>query len=249
MGLVRRLLDEAQFLLAPRLALGVLVGLLVLDALFLATHAAHVIAIHVGSEGALADRAFSIEQDGGYSERYEYAKTAACSLALGACFAATRQPVHAGLAVIYVLLLSDNAFELHERLGEEASVLFGPAQSLFATAPQALGEVLVFGLGGLMVLAIAVITWRRSSPEHRDMAMPSLVLIGLLGVFGVGVDLVHAAFSASYPLDRLFGLIEDGGELVVLSVSCAIALGLVLRLVPGAGHLSVSAPSRPGPAE
>ncbi|MBC7799470.1 MAG: hypothetical protein H7Z10_02510, partial [Gemmatimonadaceae bacterium] len=159
----------------------------------------------------LADDRFSIERDRGLSEVYEYLKTVFCVVGLAACYKMTSQPVYAALSSIFVWVLLDNAFGLHEYLGAMAAGSFDTAHRLFASAPQAFGEVTVFAGLGLIIAVTMSTAYRRSGPEHRALAGVCLGTIVVLAGFGVGVDMLHAMVAGWAWFDRAVGTIEDGG--------------------------------------
>jgi hypothetical protein len=241
----RDMLQAAAGLVASRPAAGVLATLLLVDFLFLALHVCHVFAAHFWAGSLPADRSFSLEQERSYSEWYEYAKTLACMLTLALCYLRRQQPAYAALSVVFAILLADNALGLHEHAGTLLSGTFGWAGLLFDSGPQAMGELsffLLLGLGTTVMLAAA---FRRSGREHRATAGLCLLLILVLAGFGVGVDLLHAAVSGWYRLDRLFGAIEDGGELVVLSGLVTVSVAILAQLMQEGSPRAAATSRRP----
>ncbi len=234
MGMAAGMVMELRPVLSSRPMLAALALFLALDLGVLLIHAAHVLAEYQGLSVWVADPRFSIENDEGYGERYEYVKTACCVLALGGCWAATRQPLYVALAAIFTFVLMDNALQIHESVGHRAAAHLGAGEAVFEGAAQALGEVAVFAAAGLAALALFALAFRRSGLRHRRLGLAFLLLLLGLGGFGIGVDLLHAALSGSRRLDRLFGFIEDGGELVILSLAAALAIALRARLAGGA---------------
>jgi hypothetical protein len=58
-----------------------------------------------------------------------------------------------------------------------------------------------------------------------------ILLLLALGAFGAGVDLLHTILrEVRYSLDLIFTVIEDSGELVILSFACALALTTYIYL-------------------
>ncbi|MGG5807806.1 hypothetical protein [Falsiroseomonas sp. CW058] len=216
--------------LASRAMAWTLGGLLALDLVFLGLHVAHVAAEWRG-QGPFAGRAFSIEAEGGHAESYEALKTAACVVALGLCARRSGAPVYGALAFVFAAALADNALMLHERAGSLLAPALMPAAGLFQAAPQAFGELGFFAvLGGLALLLLAA-GFRRSAAPHRRAGAGFVVLLALLAGFGVALDLLHAALGGQRrAFDRVLGTVEDGGELVVLSAACALAVALARRL-------------------
>ena len=222
---------EVGPVLRTRPALVALGLLLALDAGFLLVHAAHLLATHYGVEGSVvSDARFSLEWDGGYAERFEYGKTAACVLALGGCWALTRQPVYAALAAVFGLALADNALELHETWGAALSDLLR-GTGAFPRVPNELGELAVFAAEGAAAFALLLLGFRRSAARHRELGLAFVLLLLVLAGFSVGMDLLHAVLRRVVRgLDRILGTVEDGGEFAILSATCALSVALCARL-------------------
>ena len=129
------------------------------------------------------------------------------------------------LWLLAVMLLADaafiqlhrlhDAFELHERAGR---MLAGarPGVSMWGLGSQHVGEVLFSATVGVVVLIGFAATWRRSAPAARQLSLVLLALLAALGVFGVLIDTLHAAATQT-PWGYRLGIIEDGGEMVVLT--------------------------------
>lgn len=236
MSMTRRAKAAIRPVLLSRDGLVLLGLLLAIDAAFLFMHVAHLQARRVwATETFFFDNSFSIEQDGGHSESFELLKTLACAFALAGCWVRTRQPIYLALSVVFAYLFVDNALMVHETVGEGTAVLFSPAARLFDTAPAALGEVAFLGLVGLVVLGLVALALPRSTARHRLFGLAFVLLLLALGGFGVGVDLLHAVATAysHRVVNWGFGVVEDGGELAILSVACALSLTLYAHLAAG----------------
>ena len=170
---------------------------------------------------------FDIERDGSFSEMSEHLEMALCAVLTTACFARTRQPIYLGMAAIYVCILFDNKMGLHEDLGGVVSSLF-PAAGASPLPGQALGELAIFAAFAMAGSVLGPWSWQRSTGEHRAAGSLFALLIAALAVFAVGVDGVHEAFSER--AKWLVGVVEDGGEMLVLSAHCAFVLSLYSRL-------------------
>ena len=90
-------------LLSSRAMVISLALLLVLDLVFVSLHFAHLLTLRYGLQSVFQDPRFSIEMESGFSERFEYVKTAVCVFALLGCWARTRQPIYAAAAFALML--------------------------------------------------------------------------------------------------------------------------------------------------
>jgi len=174
-------------------------------------------------------RAYALDRDRGGAELFEYMMSADAAFLLLLCFFATRQAVYAALAGTHLWLLSDNALQLHERLGARLEV------ALASAGGPALGESLVFLTVMLAVAAAITLSVRSADAHHGPRGLALAAVAGAIAVFAVGVDLVHGRAPDGVPfLDQAFVLLEDGGELALFALNAAFAFAAYRRVVPAA---------------
>lgn len=226
MGLVGRSIRDVWPLVSSRTMVLVLLGLLAIDMVFMGVHIARVLLEYVEIDTWLQNPNLSIEEEGGYSEHFEYLKTGVAVAALLGAWALTRQPIYLALSALFLFALLDNAFQLHEGWGYRASYAFTSTERVAENAPQAFGELAYFAAAGVVALALGALAFFWSEGRHRSVGLAFLLIFVALGGFGVGIDLIHTMLSESRRMDRIFGFIEDGGELVLLSVGCALSCAL-----------------------
>ena len=63
-----------------------------------------------------------------------------------------------------------------------------------------------------------MIAYARGSELYRRITLDLGLLFGLLVFFGVGVDFLHSALTVGKRSDFAVGLIEDGGEMLAMSL-------------------------------
>lgn len=177
-------------------------------------------------DGTKLPAAFDLTQEGGLSESWEYLLTTLAALAMARLFLKVRAPIYGLGVLIFTWMTLDNAIEIHERGGHLIAPLFAllPPSRL---QPQDLGE---FALLCMIALVIVLGIWRslRSGDRHANaLGLAVMACIALAGVFGVGVDLVHAAMHTISRFDDEVGtFIEEFGELTCLSLSVALTLSI-----------------------
>ena len=204
---------------ARTLLLSLFAGLLLVDGIFLVLHTLRSGLGNTAYSGFLLDPRFSIEQDGGYSEFYEHLKVAGTVAALGALYSYRRALAFLSWGLVFTFVLLDNALELHERLG--ALLVSGVrAATLVGLRPQDVGEVAVWAVSGAALLSLVALSYRERA--NRAFTRHLLALFALLVAFGLGVDVLHSLGNARAPF--LLGFIEDGGELVTLSLILSYVL-------------------------
>lgn len=219
------LLSHLKSLLLSRAFIALIIALIICDLVFISLHVTHMATRIVDGLGWFRDHRFSLEVDNGFAERFEYGKTAACIVAMFGCWIRTRQPVYAAFAAALAFVLADNAFYVHETFGEVAKGAFAPAARAFQGAPQALGELAFYAVVGPAIFGLVAAAFQRTRADHRPFALAFVLVLLALGFFGVGVDLLHAAVRYLHPVVNAgFGFVEDGGELVILSLACALSL-------------------------
>lgn len=183
------------------------------DLLFIGLHL-----VHLQTSLLPSDR-WSISRDHGFAELFQYLKYVAICLALGHLFIRTRLRVMLGWMAVFGFLLLDDAGRIHERFG----LLFAASTHLpniGGLRARDIGELVFALLAGLLVLPLVIFGWLRGAPPARAISTDLALLLVALAGCGVGADFVHRLLSLS-SMDVLAGLIEDGGEMLVLSVTCA----------------------------
>jgi hypothetical protein len=197
-----------------------LVLLVVVDLIFIAIHA-----LHAWSPW-LSGRHYSLESANGVAAVYQYIKQVWLVGCLALAFLQTRARVFAAWALLFAMLLVDDALELHERYGAiiAASLNF-PA--IFGLRPSDLGEILVAaGIGSVALVLVAVAYWRGGN-EARQLSADLMCLLVALAFFAVFFDMLHTITHFNAPaIAQFFSLIEDGGEKLVVSAITAYAFDL-----------------------
>jgi hypothetical protein len=197
--------------------------LLAADALFVALHLAHV------TTSVFQDPRFSLEVDRGFAEVYQYLKEYWIALLLILVARRRRAPVLLVWALLFGYLLWDDAFMIHERLGAALARELGLSGAL-SLGSQDVEEALVALAMGALALAALALTYVRSDGFSRRASRRLLRLLALLALFGVAVDVLHEMLTPGF-WHAAAGTIEDGGELVVMS----LIVSLVADLYGGPG--------------
>jgi hypothetical protein len=139
-------------------------------------------------------------------------------------------------AAVFLIILIDDSFQLHEHIGSQlAGWLDLPDYALLYGND--VGEVAVFAAMGLLALAIVGVLFGQRDQASRLLSRRYLLIVLALGFFGVGIDVMHSVVAhltqestVASILAQIFGVIEDGGEMLVASLAVA------LTLVPDAGR-------------
>lgn len=176
----------------------------------------------------LRGRAFSLEADGGLPEGFQYVKQFWIAAIMFMTARRTRLFVYLSWGAVFLFLLLDDALQLHEQAGLWLSQRYALPQ-ISALRPEDLGELLFAAAVGAAMLVLVGPAVLRKGGAARSVSRDLIILIVLLAVLGVLVDMLHviAYFKGSLAAQFLL-IIEDGGEMVVISAIAAYAFDLAL---------------------
>ncbi len=169
----------------------------------------------------------------GFGETFQYLKEGWIALALILVAIRAANGLYAGWAVLFGFLLVDDLFAARERLGKLIGFEFEFGRVL-GLRPQDLGELIIIGLA-MLVLGIPIaVDYFRGDFRARSFWRSMVPLLVALAAFGVLFDAIHVALRSDPSWDVIFGTIEEGGEMIVMS--------LILRLVFQTWHASFPPP-------
>jgi hypothetical protein len=227
-----------------RLLFGFLAALLLIDATFISFHMFRGFLKEVGIDaGWLADTRFSLMQDRGYAEIFNFLKLAFVASMLAAVWKARRQALYVALACLYVIILADDALCLHEAGGELLYAWIAANTSL-GVHIQDLGELVTWASLAAIAIPGLAHAWRQSHPKDRRIGFGFIACLALLAVFAVGVDMLHA-IAPTHLVFKLIGAVEDGGELLVGSLTATLALLVWRHHRQLAGHPTTAETAAP----
>jgi len=189
-----------------------LVVLLLADCVFIVLHLLHVYT------DLLPRSRFSIEREAGCGEWFQYLKEAAVVLIVFAMARRNRSRLYLTWAFLFLFVLLDDTCALHERLGHVIAS-HGGIPPLPGMTGQDIGEVCVWLCVGTVFVVLIGIFHHRARPTAKRVSIRLFALTGLLVLFGAVVDMAHAAAEVErVPLHTVLGTIEDGGEMLTMSL-------------------------------
>lgn len=209
-----------------------LVLLISADVLFGLLHVLHLYTPHLRS----ADYSLSTER--GFAEVFQYLK-GYWIVILFAWLGFAKTRLYWGWALLFGYLVIDDAFSLHETGGRMIAAALA-YQPMFGLRAQDLGELTVYALIGGGVCLMTGVAYRWGNAAFRRASRGLAVLLVLLAMFGAGADMLHSAMGRASGAGRLMGILEDGGEMLVMSVICWYGIQLLQQ-----AHAS----ARPRPAD
>ncbi len=196
--------------------------------LFLATDIGFILLHLVYSYSDLiSNDIFSLEKDRGYSEIFQYVKEYWSALLLGLLAVQARSLLYLSWSVLFFYLLLDDAVQIHENLGVLISSEFSfPA--IFNLRAVDLGELAVSALVSLFFLIAIASNYRLGDRLSKEVSKSLIILLFALAIFGVFMDMLHVILSTPF-LDPLLILVEDGGELIIMSLIVCFVFSLSLK--------------------
>lgn len=155
---------------------------------------------------------FFIETDHGLAEIFQYAQELAIAILL--ILSAKRLKLKAlySWAALFLYIVADDSLSIHENLGAYLAELGRFAPSFLR--PQDVGELIVSGSAGAIFFSAIGVCYFKGGPRFRSISHDIAILFSGLVFFGVFVDALHGML---YKIGEL-GLIEDSGEMIVISL-------------------------------
>lgn len=170
-------------------------------------------------------RMMSLNEEWGYGEIYAHLLCLIFVAVMIRHYARTRQRIYVALAAIFALILIDDSLQIHERIGR-----FLMSMTALASIPQPaidIGQIAAFGILGVLVLAILCYGFRHSGGESARVGALLIFILCGLGFFAVMVDPLHDALEHRFAgAHLLLTVAEDGGEILMLIVACAVAFAV-----------------------
>ena len=160
--------------------------------------------------------ALKIDIEGGYGEVFQYAKYLGAAILIGWFAAKNRAWRFASWSIVFLYFLAEDSFAIHETLGDLV------ASRINFELPMGLESVdfgdltLVSAAAALAILVFAAQLGAGRNVKHAFMELAALALI--VGLFSVAADLLHDLYEADPLLDFLLGTLEDGGEMLAVSL-------------------------------
>lgn len=187
-----------------------------------------------------ADHMFSLTEDGALPEIFMYVVEFICAAACLYSFGKTGKKAFLFFALLFGFITFDDSFSYHERLGE---VIEHSLQRYgLSKGAEDIGELVAWGIAGILFLPpLAWCLLRMQKDELGIYLVFALVFAGLV-FFAVGMDLIHSVTKIVFDrndhlvklLRQALGRIEDGGELLMVSLAACTAVLYARRGSPQA---------------
>lgn len=221
-----RCLESLKFVLRPRRFLAILAAVFMIDGVIIGLALAN---IYANLEGIPFPTWFDLTLEFAFGEIWEYCLCAIAGIFLLWKFGKYREPILAALGCVFAWLTLDNMLGLHEASGEFLAPLF-PFAAATAAGPEHFGELAMLTAVGLLILAAVIHTAPRSSEHANIQSLAIVVVLACSASFGVVLDFAKQFFPDIAPMAGIMlGFLEDGGEMVLISIAAALAISFVSR--------------------
>lgn len=180
----------------------------------------HLISVETGW---LREAGISLEAEGGPAEIFQYLKEFSVMVCMVLAFVATRRAVYISWVLVFTFLLADDSMQIHESVGTWLGERYSFAAP-YGLRPQDVGELLFAAIIGLVMLALVGGAVWGGTKQCRRVSRDLGILIVSLGLVGILLDVVHVvAYYGRSLLAQFLLVIEDGGEMIVMSAMTAYA--------------------------
>ena len=173
---------------------------------------------------AVTDPALQIAQDRGYSEIFQYIKEFWIAGTLMFFAWRRRSALYLAWSGLFFYLLLDDSLRIHENWSKAP---YFP--SLFGLNSHASGEIIIAAAVGISFLGLIAIAYRSAPPFERTVSKFLTWLLFSLAFLGVFIDGLHSIIQVTL-LDPIFTTLEDGGEMLVMSLTLSFILLLTERV-------------------
>ncbi len=188
------------------------------------------IALHIINATALLNSSlFNIGGDGAYAKIYQFVKLLWVIILLAYVLKSTRCSGYVSWILVFTYYLFDDALQIHQSIGSYIANNFDSYVSQYLTLqPRHFGEWVVLAMAGTFLSAIVAWAYFRSPYPFKRISNDMLLLVIALVFFGVFIDLA-AAVKLGPVVKFSLGTVEDGGEMVVVSLILWYVFLLAIR--------------------
>ncbi len=167
-----------------------------------------------------------LDVDWGLGEMANYLKWIAISGLSLLLLVRSKAPIFLALAVLALVALLDDSLQLHERFGDAGLPALLPQLQL----PAGVGELAFMMIEGVVLVGLFIWGWASTSKAIRRQVVPILALLGGAVFCAAGIDFFHTNAPDIPGLNGVLIILEDGGEMIFLSLVVGYVAGLVSRI-------------------
>ncbi|MGG6266124.1 hypothetical protein ACQ4M3_04700 [Leptolyngbya sp. AN03gr2] len=172
---------------------------------------------------------WSVAEDRGFGETFQYIKELWLVFSFVALARFRSSWAYLSLALLFLYFFIDDLLFVHERVGVIIANRYS-LPSLIGLRPEDLGEIVVSLIAAIGFSGIIGVSYWFGDRTFRHVCHRILVLIAGLAFCGIVIDAIHivAGTGTTGGLDPL-ALLEDGGEMLFMSLMCWYGIALLQR--------------------
>mgnify|MGYP001039594719 CR=1 FL=1 len=194
-----------------------LIALLVVDFIFIIIHISTCFLYFIGKIENFGDYNYLVlTQDESFAEIFQYLKYIAVLVMIGNLYYVEKSYSYFSWFLLFGFFLADDALSLHESAGEVMVNKFG-FKPMFGLRAVDFGELTFVAIMGLFILIPFIVTFFKGTIKFRKRTVDLFILLALMVFFGIGFDMLHEMLGENLKVGFVIGLIEDGGEMIVMS--------------------------------
>lgn len=159
----------------------------------------------------------NINQDQGYAEIYMYLKELWIIILLIFILIKTKIVGYSAWILLFLYILLDDSLEIHETLGGYIASQLN-FSAFLGLRPQDFGELSVSALAAVVLFSLLLLFYISGSKSYKHVTKNIFLLFLALVFFGVFIDMLNMMIKIGWEADYIFAAIEDGGELMVMSL-------------------------------
>ncbi len=187
-------------------------GLLLLDFLFILGHLYTLLFLDGAYDALLLDA-----KGFGYPEGFQYLKYLGIMGIITYLIVRKKRYAYLPLMVLFAFLLVDDILQLH-RWGSMFFRHVFKLPSIVGLSASSLGLLIYTAIMALFFLGLCLWHYKSASEGTRKSFLDIFMLLGIFLFFGVGVDLVQGFFEGRHRIGFVLTLMEEGGEMLALSL-------------------------------
>ncbi|QXP50769.1 hypothetical protein H0I25_03670 [Cellulophaga sp. HaHa_2_95] len=153
----------------------------------------------------------------GYPELFQYVKYSLVIAFSTYIVFAKKRYSYLPFIGLFIVLLLDDVFQIHSK----ASYFFAyrlKLHTLFGLKAVMYGQLVYIILLGSLSIILFRLFYRRTTINTKKTFTDIFILLVLFLFFGVGIDIIHQLFLNTPKIGSLLTILEEGGEMISLSV-------------------------------
>ena len=172
---------------------------------------------------------FLLNKDRSFPELYNYMKLGCIVVLMVRAFAKTQQVIYVTWAVVFFIALLDDSLQIHEQLGDYFALALN-LPSVLGLYPDDLGELMAWAILAIPVIGALFYGFWHSRGDHTRIGGVLAILLCALFFFAVIFEVLANVVENLLVGDirkavaGIFGVVEDGGEMVTITLVCAVGL-------------------------